>query len=146
MSKEERIRLFGELVGAIQRGNKDEINRLKYDNLFYGSNLLDVIVNYITLSHVGITFDFGHQIIKKGMKLYRVRAYNESADFEDPSQWNYPPSMPENRANRSGEPALYLGSTENVCLLETHIKSGDKYYVGEYIIEEDICLGGFLSC
>lgn len=146
MSEEENKKMLYELVEAIKHGDMSEINRLKYDNLFYGSNLLDVIINYMTLSHAGINFDFGHQILKKGTRLYRVRSYQENTDFNDASQWNYPPHMPENRANHSGEPALYLGSTENVCLLETHIEIGGQYYLGEYEIIDDIELGGFLSC
>lgn len=146
MSESERKALLADLVSAIASGDKSEINRLKYDNLFYGSDLLDVVINYIFLSHIGIDFDFGHQTLKKGTKLYRVRSFKENTDFNDPSQWDFPPHMPENRANINGEPALYLGSTENVCLLETHIKKGEKYYLGEYEVSEDIELGGFLDC
>ena len=146
MSESERKMMLGELVKAIQSNDKDKINELKYKNLFYGSNLLDVVINYIFLSHAGIGFDFGCQIIKKGTKLYRIRLKDDGVDFCDPSQWNYPPHMPENRANNSGEPALYLGSTESVCLLETHIKNGDQYYLGEYEVTEDIKLGGFVNC
>lgn len=146
MSESEKKALLVGLVNAIASGDKDEINRLKYDNLFYGSDLLDVVINYVFLSHIGIDFDFGHQTLKKGTKLYRVRSFKENTDFNDPSQWSFPPHMPENRANNSGEPALYLGSTENVCLLETHINKGEKYYLGEYEVVEDIVLGGFLDC
>ena len=53
--------------------------------------------------------------------------------------------MPENRANKSGEPALYLGTTENICILETHIRKNEKYVLGEYEVTEDIILGGFLD-
>lgn len=146
MSKEEGRRLLADLVNAIQSGNKEKIDKLKYDNLFYGSNLLAVIPNYIFLSEIGIKFDFGSQVIKKGTKLYRIRRFDETVDYSDIKQWSYPPSMPENRANRSGEAALYLGTTENVCVLETHIRKGEQYVLGEYEVTDDIILGGFLSC
>ena len=146
MSESERKMLFSELVKALQSGDEDLVNKLKYDNIFYGSNLLDVVINYITLSHGGIDFDFGYQILKKGTKLYRIRSIKENVNFNDPLQWSYPPHTPENRANCKGEPALYLSSTENVCLLETHIKKGEQYYLGEYEVIDDIELGGFLSC
>ena len=83
--------------------------------------------------------------MKKGTKLYRIRRYIEGVDFSDPPQWDYPPHMPENRANREGEPALYLGSSETVCLLETHISKEECYCLGEYVVQEDIELGGFLD-
>lgn len=138
--------LLKSLLVAIDEGNPSKISKLKYDNLFFGSNLLDVVANYIFLSHIGISFNFGCQIIKKGTKLYRIRQFDEKTDFSDSKEWSYPPLKPENRANKEGEAALYLGTTENVCLLETHIKHGQKYVLGEYVVLEDILLGGFLEC
>ena len=146
MSEEEGKRLLADLVNAIQSRDKEKIDKLKYDNLFYGSSLLTIISNYIFLSEIGIEFDFGSQIIKKGTRLYRIRRFDESVDYSDERQWSYPPSMPENRANRSGEAALYLGTTENVCVLETHIAKDEQYVLGEYEVTDDITLGGFLSC
>lgn len=146
MSDQEGKRLIADLIKAIQNNDKKEIDRLKYDNLFYGSSLLTIIPNYIFLSSLGIDFNFGFQTIKKGTRLYRIRRFEEGIDFADSKQWAYPPSMPENRANRSGEPALYLGTTENVCLLETHIKQAETYVLGEYEVIDDIVVGGFLDC
>ena len=143
---EEEKALLSSLMEAISKGDIDEINRLKYSNLFYGSNLLDVIINYIFLSELGIGFNFGSRTIAKGTKLYRIRRYKSEIDFSNSEQWSYPPLMPENRANEKGEAALYLGTTENVCLLETHIKYKEKYVLGEYEVQEDIILGGFLDC
>lgn len=65
MSEEKGKRLLAELVNAIQSKDKEKIDKLKYDNLFYGSNLLTIISNYIFLSEIGVEFDFGSQIIKK---------------------------------------------------------------------------------
>jgi len=138
--------LLESLLTAIKDGDSEKINKLKYENLFFGSNLLDVVINYIFLSHIGIEFNFGHQIIKKGTKLYRIRSFDEKTDFSKSKEWSFPPFKPENRANKEGEAALYLGTTENVCLLEAHIKEGQKYVLGEYIVEEDLVLGGFLDC
>lgn len=143
---EEGKKLLSDLIDAIRAGDKERIDKLKYDNLFYGSSLLTIIPNYIFLSDIGVNFDFGFQILKKGTKLYRIRRFDESVNFSDEKQWSYPPSMPENRANRSGEPALYLGTTENICVLETHIGKNEKYVLGEYEVAEDIMLGGFLDC
>lgn len=142
----EENRLLTNLVEAMIAGDKKEIDRLKYDNLFYGSNLFSIITNYIALSKVGIDFNFGFRTIKKGTKLYRIRGFKEGTDYSDENQWSYPPKMPENRANRKGEPALYLGTTENICVLETHIGKEEKYVLGEYEVIEDIKLGGFLDC
>lgn len=143
---EEGKKLLYDLIDAVRAEDKEQIDKLKYDNLFYGSSLLTIIPNYIFLSDIGVDFDFGFQILKKGTKLYRIRRFDESVNFSDEKQWSYPPSMPENRANRSGEPALYLGTTENVCVLETHIGKNEKYVLGEYEVAEDIMLGGFLDC
>lgn len=136
---------MSDLINVVQARDKEQIGKLKYDNLFYGSNLLTIIENYTFLSDIGIDFDFGFQILKKGTKLYRIRRFDESVDFSDKKEWSYPPSMPENRANKSGEPALYLGTTENICILETHIRKNEKYVLGEYEVTEDIMLGGFLD-
>lgn len=143
---EEGKKLLSSLIDAIRAGDKEQIDKLKYDTLFYGSSLLAIIPNYIFLSDIEVDFDFGFQILKKGTRLYRIRRFDESVNFSDEKQWSYPPSMPENRANRSGEPALYLGTTENVCVLETHIGKNEKYVLGEYEVAEDIMLGGFLDC
>lgn len=142
---EEGKRLLSDLIDAIQAEDIEEINKLKYDNLFYGSSLLTIISNYIFLSDIGVDFNFGFKILKKGMRLYRIRRFDKSVNFSDEKEWSYPPSMPENRANRSGEPALYLGTTENICILETHIEKNEKYVLGEYEVVEDIMLGGFLD-
>lgn len=145
MENEEKV-LLESLLRAVKDGDSEKIDKLKYDNLFYGSNLLSVVMNYDSLSHIGINFNFGYQIIKKGTHLYRIRQFDENTDFSQSKEWSFPPHMPENRANKCGEPALYLGTTETVCLLETHIKEGQKYVLGEYIVQEDIKLGGFLDC
>lgn len=141
----EEKELYEALIQALNSGDSDEINRCKYECLFYGSNLFDVIISYISLSRNGIDFDFGYQIIKKGTKLYRIRRFEEQTNFSLEKEWSYPPKMPENRANRDGEPALYLGTTETVCLLETHIAKDEKYVLGEYEVTDDIKLGGFLN-
>lgn len=143
---DEGKKLLSDLIVAVRDGDKEQIDKLKYDNLFYGSSLLTIISNYTFLSDIGIDFDFGFQILKKGTRLYRIRRFDESVNFSNEKEWSYPPSMPENRANRSGEPALYLGTTENLCILETHIGKNEKYVLGEYEVTEDIMLGGFLDC
>ncbi|MDY6392831.1 MAG: RES family NAD+ phosphorylase [Bacilli bacterium] len=146
MNNIESKRLLQDLFKALKSGDQAAINKLKYENLFYGSSLFDVVFNYIFLTANGITFDFGSHVLLKGTRLYRIRRYVEDVDFDDPKQWSYPPTMPVNRANRVGVPTLYLGTTETVCVLETHINTGEKYVLGEYEVNEDIALGGFWKC
>ena len=143
---EEEKKIYEALALALNEGNSEKIDDSKYECLFYGSNLVDVVITYISLSRFGVEFDFGYRMIKKGTKLFRIRRYEDNIDFNSEEQWSYPPLMPENRANRCGEAALYLGTTEMVCLLETHISKGELYVLGEYEVIEDIKLGGFLSC
>ncbi|MCI6329355.1 MAG: RES family NAD+ phosphorylase [Erysipelotrichaceae bacterium] len=143
---EEGLKVCNELADALNKKDKDRIFKAKYDFLYFGSSILDVVINYLVLCENKIDIEFGSKIIKKGSKLYRIRRFSDRTDFDDPNEWKYPPSMPENRANKEGEPALYLGTTENVCLLETHIKKDEKYVLGEYEVIEDIKVGGFLAC
>ena len=141
----EEKKLYCALEQALACNNLDDVNRLKYECLFYGSNLLDVVISFITLARYGASFDFGFRVIKKGTKLYRIRRYEKQINYNSEEQWSYPPSKPENRANRSGEPALYLGTTETVCILETHIAKDEDYVLGEYEVTDDIKVGGFLK-
>lgn len=143
---EEGLKICNELADALNQRDKEKIFKAKYDFLFYGSSILDVVINYLALTKYGVDFDFGYKIIKKGTKLFRIRRFQAGVDFDNISEWKYPPSMPQNRANKDGEPALYLGTTENVCLLETHIQNDERYVLGEYEVVDDIKVGGFLAC
>ncbi|WP_270810023.1 RES family NAD+ phosphorylase [Hungatella effluvii] len=136
---------FDKYRKILNSGCIDEIKRAKYNLLWESSNFIDLIVNYITLDERGVKYDFGKDIIPKGTKLYRIRDYKTDTDFSDPSQWKAPPHKPQNRANGKGQEALYLGSTETICLLETHIKKDDTYALGIYEVVEDIKVGGYLS-
>lgn len=104
----------------------------------------EVIALYKLFDALSVPIDFGATTLKKGTKLYRIRMYNEDTDYGEDAQWSPPPHKPENRLNTEGQEALYLGSTELVCQLETHIKLGEQYVLGEYECIEDIKLGGFL--
>lgn len=127
-------------------GECDDREKVKYSLLWEASNFFEVIVNYIALYKFGVKYDFGKNIIPKGTKLYRIRYYNADTDFSNPDQWKAPPHKPQNRANNEGQEALYLGSTERICLLETHIKKGDSYVLGIYEVVKDVEVGGYLSC
>lgn len=136
---------------ALERYNKslntrcnDEIENAKYNLLWEAANFLELVVNYLALEKYGIRYNFGKDIIPKGTKLYRIRDYKDDIDFSNPDQWKAPPHRPQNRANYKGQEALYLGSTETVCLLETHMKKRDKYAIGTYEVMEDIEVGGYL--
>ncbi len=131
-------------LDILNSGCKNEIEKAKYNLLFEASNFFEVVVNYVTLYKFGLKYDFGKCIIPKGAKLYRIRCYETDVDFSNQSQWEAPPHRPQNRANIKGQEALYLGSTETICLLEAHIKKGDVYALGIYEAAEDIEVGGYL--
>lgn len=122
-----------------------EIEKAKYSLLLEAANLLEVIANYVTLYKFGLKYDFGKSIIPRGTKLYRIRCYEDNTDFSNPNQWKAPPHKPQNRANIKGQEALYLGSTETICLLEAHIKKGDIYALGIYEVTANIEVGGYLA-
>lgn len=124
--------------------DKAEEEKVKYELLTDCENLFEIITNYIFLSNNNIKIDFGAETIKQGTKFYRIRKYNSNTDFSNPKEWTAPPCRPQNRANHSGQEALYLGSTELVCLMETHIKKDEKYVLATYECIEDINLGGFI--
>lgn len=115
-----------------------------YKDLFSEHDIFGVLCNYIAHSECGFTYDFGTTIIPKGTKLYRIRRYSKDTDFSNSIEWTPAPNKPQNRCNRVGESALYLGSTELICLLETHIEFGEQYALAEYDVIKDIEVGGFL--
>lgn len=131
------------LVEAIKNKDIPKIEKAKYEVLCDCTNLSDLVTNYIVLDKFGVNFDFGTSIIKKGTTLYRIRRFSCDIDFNDPLQWTAPPKKPQNRANRQGQEALYLGSTESICLFETHMQKGEKYVLATYECTDDIEVGGF---
>lgn len=133
------------LINALNSGDTEGIEKAKYDVLLDCANLDEIITHFLALNQFGINFDFGTSTIKKGTKLYRIRKFDDSVDFNDASQWTPPPHGRQNRANRQGQKALYLGSTEGVCLFETHIQQGEKYALATYECVDDIELSGFFT-
>ncbi len=115
-----------------------------YRDLLDEPNIIYSIYKYIVNSNCGLCYDFGNTIIPKGTKLYRIRSYNSNTDYSNLKEWKPAPTKPQNRCNAEGETALYLGSTEMICILETHIKQNSKYVLGEYVVDEDIKVGGFI--
>jgi hypothetical protein len=136
---------YAKYLNSLNSGCDDDIEKAKYNLLWEVPNFFELIVNYVTLYKFGLKYDFGISIIPKGSKLYRIRCYEIDTDFSNPNQWGVPPHKPQNRANIKGQEALYLGSTETICLLETHIKKGDTYALGIYEVTENIEVGGYLS-
>lgn len=132
-------------LNSLNGGCHKDIEKAKYNLLWEASNFFEVITNYVALCEIGLKYDFGKSRIHKGTKLYRIRCYESDNDFSNPSQWEAPPHKPQNRANTKGQEALYLGSTETICLLETHMKRGDTYALGIYEVTENIEVGGYLS-
>lgn len=143
----EQQELFEKLINAYNAGDKKALDKLKYEYLCFSYPLIHIVFNYIILNKFNIHFDFGKSIIPIKTKLYRIRKFENNIDFADPQQWTAPPVSfrRQNRANRDGEEALYLGSMEESCLLETHIGIGDKYAVGMYEVIDNITLGGFFE-
>lgn len=133
------------LINALNSKDAEGIEKAKYEVLLDCANLFDIVTHYVVLDRFGVNFDFGTSTIKKGTKLYRIRRFDNGVDFNDALQWTAPPHRPQNRANRQGQEALYLGSTENVCLLETHIQQGEKYALATYECVDDIVLSGFFT-
>lgn len=136
---------LSKLLVAIQSGKSDLVNKAKLDCLWEAGDLFEVVCNYLFLNKINMHFDFGSSVIKKGTKLYRIRDYKEGTDFSNPKEWTPPPDQNQNRANAKGQTALYLGSNEMVCYLETHMKPKQQYVLATYECIEDIKVGGFLS-
>jgi len=130
---------------VLDTGNQEEIEKEKYNLLWKVGNLFELIANYVFLDEIGVSFDFGSSVIKKGTKLFRIRDYNDKTDFSNPDQWKPSPFKSQGRINPEGKEVLYLGSSEMVCVLETHKRYPQKYALGEYECNEDITVGGFLS-
>lgn len=129
---------------AIKNNNRATIEKAKYDLLWEASNYFELVRNYIACDQEGIKFDFGKDIIPKGTILYRIRAYSSDTDFSKSCEWAPPPGHPQNRANFQGQEALYLGSTEEVCLIEAQIEKNGKYVLATYTVIDDIEVGGYL--
>lgn len=145
MAQENLKEAYIKYLNSLNSRCNDEIEKAQYSLLLEATNLLEVIINYVTLYEFGLKYDFGKSIIRKGTKLYRIRCYEDDTNFSNPNQWIAPPHKPQNRANIKGQEALYLGSTKTICLLEAHIKKDDKYALGIYEATEDIEVGGFLT-
>lgn len=149
MSKKQHVDSYGklnELLSAIYSGRPDLIDKAKLDFLWETGNLFGVVTNYLFLNKIGVHFDFGSGIIEKGTELYRIREYKKDTDFSNPKEWTPPPNQSQNRANANGQTALYLGSNEDICYLETHIKPKQQYMLATYKCTDDIKVGGFLTC
>lgn len=65
----EEQKVYQEMVDALNSHDKVRIAKAKYDFLFFGRNLFDIVINYINLINNGVDFDFSHRTIKKGTKL-----------------------------------------------------------------------------
>lgn len=126
-------------------GPKEIYEIEKYKELLNVDYLFHVIPNYFFLDKLGIEFDFGYYIVKKGQCFCRIRSFDKDCDYSNPEEWRPNPRKSQNRANAEGVTALYLGSSETVCVLETQLKEGEKYVIGKYQCIEDFEVGGYLS-
>ena len=133
------------LLDAMRLEKNDLVDKAKLDCLWEAGDLFEVVCNYLFLNRINIRFDFGSDVIKKGTRLYRIRDYKDNTDFSNPKEWTPPPNQKQNRANAEGQTALYLGSCETVCYLETHMKPKQQYVLATYECIEDFEVGGFLA-
>lgn len=133
------------LISLKENGPKEIYEIEKYKELLNVDYLFHVIPNYIFLDRLGIEFDFGCHIVKKGQWFYRIRVYNENTDYSNLKEWMPNPYKYQNRANAEGVSALYLGSSETVCVLETQLQEGERYVIGKYQCIEDFEVGGYFS-
>lgn len=145
MYTEDDIKAVESLINAVNSNDELLKTKEKYNFLWRVSDLFELIPNYVFLDKIGVSFDFGRRVVGKGTKLFRIRAYDKNFDFSNPKEWQPSPLKRQNRANREGKEALYLGSTEMICFLETHMKEKQKYALGMYECIEDFEVGGFLS-
>lgn len=119
---------------------------IKYKFFEEANNYFEVVLAYIFLNEIfNFSYDFSYISIPKRTKLYRIRSYDEKVDFSNKSEWQAPPKQfrKQGRMNTVSKEALYLGSSEEICLKETNIKKSQKYVLGEYEVLEDIKVGGF---
>lgn len=142
---EEFKEAYSNYLDALNKKDETNTECLKYNLLWTASNFFEVVIAFISAHDFGVIYDFGGLTIPKETILYRIRRYEKYVDFNDVKQWGPPPNKPQNRANEKGKSALYLASMEDICLLETHIKNGEKYVLGKYKVIEDIMVGGFFS-
>lgn len=140
---EEFNKAYSNYLDALNKKDETNTECLKYKLLWTASNFFEVVISYIGAYDLGIKYDFGRVKISKGTRLYRIRRYEKNTDFSNHQQWSPPPSKPCNRANYQGQEALYLASSEEICILETHIQNNEKYVLGTYEVLEDITVGGF---
>ena len=133
------------LLSVSHTGTKEDIEKTKYETLWEASNLLELVFNYIFLDRIGFHICFGSKTIKKGTILYRIRDYSCNTDFSKLSEWAPSPYRKQNRANKEGQEAIYLASSELLCFLETHKKVNDRYVLGRYECTEDFSVGGFFG-
>lgn len=131
------------LLSVSHTGTKEDIEKTKYETLWEAPNLFELVINYIFLDRIGFHICFGSKKIKKGTILYRIRDYSCNTDFSKPSEWAPSPYKKQNRANKKGQEAIYLASSEPLCFLETHKKVDEKYVLGKYECIEDFDVGGF---
>lgn len=117
-----------------------------YKELYEG-DLFYALAKYISNSRMGLVYDFKGDVIPIGSTFYRIRRYKENTDFSNSKEWGPPPllKIEQGRCNNIGEKVLYLGSTELICLLETHIQPNEKYVLGKYTTVSDIKVGGYTS-
>lgn len=133
------------LISVSRTGTREDIEKAEIETIWEASNLFEFVVNYIFLDSIGFHFPFGSKTIKKGTILYRIRDCSDNTDFSNPSEWAPSPYKKQNRANKEGQEAIYLASSELLCFLETHKKVNDRYVLGRYECTEDFTVGGFFG-
>ena len=145
MEDNEFKKRYLELIEAERAGDKIEIDKKKLNLLFTSRSYYEIIFNYLFLEKIGYHFDFGSEVLKKGTILYRIRKLDPHFDVFDIKEWGPNPFKKENRANKNQETAMYFNIMSDVCEMETHLKTNDKYAIARYEVVEDIKVGGFFD-
>ena len=126
--------------------NNNDKEILKYKFFEEANDYYEVVLAYLLLNYqYNIRYNYGYINVPAGTLLYRIRNYKEDVDYSNISEWQAPPIKfrGQGRMNKMSEEALYLASSEELCLKETNIKKGQKYVIGLYVVTEDIKVGGF---
>jgi len=138
MSSESEKHLMEEVCRLLNSGSHEITDEVWYNLLGRYKNYFNLVITWLFLHSIGFHINVPTNIIAKGTKLYRVRPFEEDIDFRQDKEWRANPKRTQNRANKQNQPALYLSSTPFLCELETFLKIGDKYVLGEYVVSEDI--------
>ena len=136
------LNIFNKIIEKYLENDLDDLYDLQIkflSNIDYS----DILGRMALMIYIGLPLKTLPVILKKGTKLYRIRRGINSNNINDEDEWKPNPKKTKNRFNDEGEEALYLASSDVLCLLELHIKKDEDYAIAQYEVLEDINLGTF---